>query len=147
MLTVTVESKPVTDLLSKLMRRLDDLKPAMASIGQELESRVSARFETETDPKGQPWAPWAASTAATYPIDGNRRILDRYGDMLSSLNHAATSDSVRIGFGSPIATFHEWGTERMPRRGLLTDDPDAGTLAAEDETAVLQVLNTFLTSD
>jgi len=67
--------------------------------------------------------------------------------MLSSLNHRADSDSVRIGFGSPIATFHEWGTVRMPRRGLLTDDPDAGTLAPNDEVAVLSILDTFLTGD
>lgn len=144
MLTVTVENKAVTDLLSTLLKRLGDLKPAMAGIGQELESRVSARFETETDPLGQQWAPWAPSTSANYPADGNRRLLDRYGDMLSSLNHRADSDSVRVGFGSPIAAFHEWGTVTMPRRGLLTADPDAGTLAPADEAAVLGILSSFI---
>jgi phage virion morphogenesis protein len=144
MLTVTVQNKQVSDVLSKLLRRLEDLSPAMASIGQELESRVSGRFETEADPFGRPWAPWAPATVESYPAGGNRRILDRYGDMLASLNHQATKASVRIGFGQPYAAFHEWGTETMPRRGMLMGDPDAGTLAPDDEQAVLDVLETFL---
>ena len=69
----------------------------------ELHSRVSA--ETETDPLGHPWAPWADSTRASYPKGGNRRILDRHGDMLSSLNHRADATSVRIGFGTPYANW------------------------------------------
>ena len=116
----------------------------MEAIGAELEARVSGRFETESDPRGHPWAPWAPSTVEDYPKDGNRRILDRYGDMLSSLSHQADADSVRVGFGDPVAAYHEWGTVHMPRRGLLMDDPDAGTLAPDDETAVLEILQTFI---
>ena len=144
MLTVDVDSKPVTDVLSKLLKRLDDLSPAMASIGQELEGRISGRFETESDPFGRSWAPWAPATLESYPDDGNRRILDRYGDMLASLNYQANASSVRVGFGQPYAAYHEWGTETMPRRGLLMADPDAGTIAPDDEAAVIEILNTFL---
>lgn len=108
MLTVTVNSETVAEVLSKIAWRLDNLWPVMASIGQELESRVSARFEAETDPMGQPWAPWAQSTLVTYPSAGNRRLLDRYGDMLLSLNYQANGDSVRVGFGAPYAAFDEW---------------------------------------
>lgn len=144
MLTVNVNAAQVTDVLAQLAARMDDLSPAMAAIGQEMESRVSARFETETDPNGQPWAPWAQSTRDSYPANGNRRILDRYSVMLGSLNHQATADTARIGFGQPYAAYHEWGTKHMPRRGLLMDDPDAGTLSADDTAAVLDILNLFL---
>lgn len=144
MLTVTVNSDPLKYTLTKLSARLANLKPVMAAVGQELESRVSGRFETETDPNGQPWAVWAPATRATYPADGNRRILDRYGDMLASLNHKADTDSVRVGFGNPVATYHEWGTKRMPRRGLLMGDIEEGTLAADDEVAVLAIVDDFL---
>lgn len=144
MLTVTVDSAPVTEVLSKLLAKLGNLKPVMSGIGQELENRVSARFETETDPLGHHWAAWAPATQATYPKDGNRRILDRYGDMLASLNHRADSDSVRVGFGQPYAAYHEWGTKHMPRRGMLMVDPDAGTISTADEQAVLAILDLFL---
>ena len=52
--------------------------------------------------------------------------------------------------GDVYAAYHEWGTKnklgtiKMVRRGLLFDDPNAGTLAPADETAVLDILNLFL---
>lgn len=151
MLTVTVQSKPVDDLLTKLQARMGNLIPAMQGIGQELNSRISARFETRSDPTGKPWAPWAESTRETYPKDGRGLLLERYGDMLKSLNFQADSTSVRVGFGAVAskngdvyAAYHEWGTKKMPRRGLLFADPDAGTLAPSDETAVLDIISVFL---
>lgn len=158
MLTVTVQSQQVRDILAQLAARMSDLTPAMAAIGQELESRVSARFETETDPNGRPWAPWAQSTRDSYPFPGsapakkdgkpgNGRILDRYNDMLNGLSHQASATSVRIGFDQAYSTYHEWGTKTMPRRGLLMDDPDACTLSKDDEMAVFDILSTFLSEE
>lgn len=144
MLTITVNSAPVTDILAQLSARLSDLTPAMEGIGQALQGRVSARFETQSDPMGTPWDAWAPATFLSYPKDGNRRILDRYGDMLDSLTHAADATSATIGFGNPVATYHEWGTKHMPRRGILTADPETGTLAPDDEQHVIDILSTFL---
>lgn len=144
MLTVDVNDSGFRAYLQQLDRRLGDLTPVMQSIGMALESNISGRFEARTDPGGHPWAPWAQSTLADYPKDGNRRLLDRYGDMLASLSHQADARSVWVGFGKDYATYHEWGTEHMPRRGLLFDDPDAGTLGPEDEATVLDVLQAFL---
>ena len=151
MLTVTVQSKPVDDLLSKLLEQMGNLQPAMQAIGQELNSRVSARFETRSDPLGKAWAPWAESTRENYPKDGRGLLLERYGDMLKSLNFQADSSSVRVGFGAVAskqgdvyAAYHEWGTVKMPRRGLLFADPNTGTLAPADETAVLDIIGVFL---
>lgn len=153
MLTVTVDSRPVTDLLAKLQKRMADLRPAMDGIGQELNSRISARFETRSDPQGHTWAPWAQSTIDTYPKDGRRQLLERHGAMLQSLNFNADKTSVRVGFGAVAsksgdvyAAYHEWGTKKMPRRGLLFADPNAGTLAPNDETAVLDIIESFLTN-
>ena len=144
MLTITADDKTYRASLANLYRGMGDLTSLMQSIGMELESRISGRFESRTDPNGSAWAPWAQSTVDGYPEDGNRRLLDRYGDMLASLNHQADATSVRVGFGKPYAAFHEWGTEHMPRRGLLFADPDAGTLAEGDEAAVLDILGVWL---
>ena len=153
MLTVTVvNSKAVTDVLAGLQKRMGDLTPAMDGIGQELNSRISARFETRSDPQGHPWAPWAQSTRDNYPKDGRGQLLERHGAMLQSLSFSADKSSVRVGFGAVAsksgdvyAAFHEWGTKKMPRRGLLFADPDAGTLAPDDEKAVLDIIDIFLT--
>lgn len=150
-LSVEVNSAALDRVLDKLVRGMKNLHPVMDSIGQELESRVSGRFETETDPQGQKWAPWAESTKETYPADGHGRILDRYGDMLRSLNHQADSGSVRVGFGAVAskagdvyAVYHEFGTWKMPRRGLLFADPEQGTLGKEDEASVLDILGVWI---
>ena len=145
MIDITTDDSAFRASLEQLKRRLGNLKPVMQSIGMELESRISGRFESRTDPSGSAWAPWAQSTLDSYPDDGNRRLLDRYGDMLASLNHQANATSVRVGFGQTYAAFHEFGTDSMPRRGLLFADPDAGTLAEDDEAAVLDILGVWLT--
>ena len=144
MLTITADDKAFRDSLAQLYRGMGNLTPVMQSIGMELESRISGRFESRTDPSGNAWAPWAQSTVDSYPDGGNRRLLDRYGDMLASLSHQADANSVRVGFGQPYAAFQEWGTEHTPRRGLLFADPDAGTLAEGDEAAVLDILGVWL---
>lgn len=152
MLTITINDRHVRDYLEALYGRTKDFSPAMADIGQELESRVRARFETETDPSGHPWARWAPSTAASYPRSGTKskygaghgRILERYGDMLKSLNWQSDATSARVGFGVRYAEYHEHGTSRMRRRGLLYADPVAKTLAPDDIQYVLDVINQHL---
>ena len=150
-LSMEANSAEISAVLARIARATKNMRPVMESIGQELESRISGRFETETDPDGESWEPWAPSTEATYPADGNGRILDRYGDMLNSLNSKADTGSVRVGFGAVAgsagdvyAVYHEWGTWKMPRRGLLFADPDEGTLGAGDEDAVLGILDVWL---
>ena len=146
MVVIDVYNQQLSDAFDALRGKLTDMSPVLNAIGQRMETRVRQRFGTMTDPDGHPWAPWKESTVKTYPEDGHRRLLDRYGDMLGSLNHQvdAGNSSVAWGFGQPYATYHEWGTKNMPRRGLLTSDPDAGTLAEADRQEVLDVVHKFL---
>lgn len=145
MLTIEVDDRAFRAYWAQLQERLGDLSPALAAIGQEMESRISGRFETQTDPRGVAWAPWAKSTLDSYPADENRHLLDRYGDLLASLNWRADASSVTVVFGQPYAAYHEWGTRRMPRRGLMFENPDAGTLAPDDERAIVDILADLLT--
>lgn len=144
MIEITIDDRPVLDALEQLRARVSDLSPAMNAIGMELEARISRRFEDETDPNGQLWAPWKPATLKRYPKGGNRRILDRMGDMLDSLNYQADQDSVSVGFGVSYAAYHEWGTRKMARRGMLLADPDARTLGEEDRRSILDILSGYL---
>lgn len=144
MLDVRIDDRAFVDYLAQVRQRLSDLTPVMQGIGMEMEGRISARFESRTDPWGNSWAPWEPATRESYPEDGNRRLLDRYGDMLASLNHSADANSVRVGFGDPVAVYHEWGTKHMARRGMVFGEPDAGTLADEDAQAVLDIISVWL---
>ena len=88
MLTIQYQNNEVVSYLERLRANLGNLQPAFEGIGAAIESQVSARFETETDPLGNSWHPWAASTAQTYPRPGSKaakaagragksRLLDR----------------------------------------------------------------------
>lgn len=150
MIEIKINSQPVLDALNRLIAAGQNMHPVLDAIGMEMESRVSARFETRTDPTGKAWAPWEPRTVKSYPKDGNRKLLDRYGDMLGSLSHQVDGNSLFVGFGAvsvnkdgavfsyPAA--HEFGTRKMVRRGLLTADPVAGTLGTGDERAIMDIL-------
>ena len=144
MFTISVDDRDIRLAMQALSDRLLDMRPALDAIGMEIEGRVSARFESESDPSGRAWAALKPGTIRSYPKGGNNRILDRFGDMLDSLGHYADQDSVTIGFGKDYAVYHEFGTRKMVRRGLLTDDPVARTLTPEDERTVLDILNLHL---
>lgn len=149
MITITVHDDQVRAELKRIQHNLGDLTPAMAGIAAALRGAVSDRFETKTDPLGNPWAAWRPSTVAGIARDsktepGNYTLLDRYGTMLDGLTDANTEDTATVGFEQPYATYHEWGTKHMDRRGLLFADPQAGTLAPDDQARVLDVLRDFL---
>ena len=145
MISVQIDDSPFRDQVRLLSYRMRDLTPVLEGVGAALESNVRNRFESRTDPDGVAWIPWAQSTKDSYPEGGNRRLLDRLGDMLNGVSYQLNGDaSVRVGFDKEYATYHEWGTEHMPRRGLLMSDPDQGTLSEDDTATVLAVLNDFI---
>lgn len=144
MITIDFQDREVLHYLSQLQRKLHDMTPVMDAIGMRLEEHISGRFETESDPSGAPWEPWVESTRKSYPKDGNRKLLDRYSDMLRSLSHQANKDSVRVGFGKPYAAYHEYGTKHMHRRGLLTENLVTGSLGREDRRAILDIVQGYL---
>lgn len=145
-LTVTVDSLALKEVLDRLYAVNNDLSPVMSAIGMEMENRVRGRFETQRDPLGVAWEPWKPATVKTYPKGGSGRILDRFGDMLAGSSHESDSTSATIGFDRHYATFHEFGTKTMVRRGLLFADPEAGTLAPDDEQAVINIIMDALNS-
>ncbi len=127
----------------------------MEGIGQALKGRISGRFETKTDPNGQAWHPWVESTKKSYPYPGtkaakgiegagNGSLLDRYGHMLKDLNYQPGQNEVVVGFAHDYAVHHEYGTHKMPRRGLIFADPQSETLSHDDEQAVIDTINDWL---
>lgn len=155
MLTVTVDDSAYRAHLNRLQKALGNMEPVMDSIGSKLESNVLNRFATKTDPNGAPWSPWEPATEQSYPFPGSKAaagkdgpgkglLLDRYGTMLDHLSYQSDPTSVRLGFAHPYATYHEFGTKHMDRRGMLFADPEAGIMGKEDEADVLDILNVWL---
>lgn len=159
MIDIQLDDREVRSALERLQARLADMTPVMKAIATALEAQVEKRFETATDPAGRPWAPLAASTLSAWLARGrgnrrkdggltkkgrerlsSRRPLYDTGDLLGSLASSFTRSEARVGFGQPYAAYHEYGTKKMPRRGLLMADPQARTLGEADRQAVLEIL-------
>jgi hypothetical protein len=71
--------------------------------------------------------------------------------MRQSLAHNVSEDGIELGFARAtkggkweVAMLHEFGTAKMPRRGLMTADPKTGKLGASDEALVLAAVNGYL---
>lgn len=150
MIEVTTDTSGFDDSLRQLQKRMGNLRPVFNDLGAVLENKVRDRREALTDPTGQRWAAWAPSTIATYPESGRGKLLDRTGDMWDRTGpqwqvKGMLSDTVlRVGFDKVYSTYHEFGTDSMPRRGLLYADPEKGTLGGEDEQAIDDVLQDWL---
>ncbi len=149
--STNVKNQDILETLDRLQASVKQTRPAMVEIAAELETRAKARFETQTDPNGAPWAKHSVATKAAYPKDGNRRILDRSGTMLSTLASRADDTTAEVGFsavaskrGDAYAAYHEFGTKTMPRRGILFANPTTGQLNQDDESEVLAILTAHI---
>lgn len=138
MLIIKVESGPVSDFLRQLSSKVEDMSGTMGTIGMELENRVRARFETRHDPLGQMWKKLADETPAT---------LYQTGAMMAGLSHSHGQDWAAIGFAHDYSAFHEFGTDHMVRRGLLTANPYTGELGPDDEAGIIAILRGALLAD
>lgn len=149
--------------LDRLIDGLANPRPLLQDIGDELEQAVALRFITKTDPEGNAWAPISEATKQIYTSDWFIQrnpafkggipgsLLQRTNAMLNSLAHNVSEDGIELGFARAtkggkweVAMLHEFGTAKMPRRGLMTADPKTGKLGASDEALVLAAVNGYL---
>lgn len=154
MITITTDDEQFRAYIEEMRSRLGDFTELMDEIGAALVENAQDRFETRTDPNGRPWKAWAPSTRKHYPRPGspaartngpgNGKLLDRYGTMLAGLSHQPSRDTVRVGFAQAYWQYHEFGTRKMPRRGLLLGDPSAATLGTTDEETIVDVLEDWI---
>lgn len=145
-ITVEIDDRELAAWLQHMQRQAgpDGLAQILEAIGAKMESRAEGRFDTKADPAGAPWAPHAPSTTSRYARSDKGKakgsLLIREGIMRDSLSHQVEGDAVLIGFGELYAAYHELGTRRMPRRGLLTADPASGELGEGDRQSILDLL-------
>lgn len=141
-ITITIDDAAVRRLFVRLRDAAANPAPLLRGIGMEMETRTAERFESRRDPSGAPWAKLSPRTVRRKK--GRGSLLVFTGEMLDSLNHRVGNDFVEIGFGKPYAAFHEFGTKTMPRRGMLTADPVAGTLGEGDREAITDLVADYL---
>jgi phage virion morphogenesis protein len=149
--------------LDRIIDGLANPRPLMQDVADELKVEIGRRFQTKTDPEGNAWAPISEATKQIYQSDWFIKrnpafkggipgsLLQRTNALRGSLTHNINEDGVEVGFARAtaggkweVAMLHEFGTAKMPRRGLMTADPKTGKLGADDEALVLAAVNGYL---
>lgn len=161
-ITIDLQDGELLAALNRTLALLDHPWSMMNDIGDAIESNVNIRWSAKVDPTGAPWAPRSTSEFAKM---WNRRkydesdiapgtLLDATNQLRRTLTHNTGDDWVDIGTSRQVpgksqptwqvGFLHEFGTVRMPRRGLLTADPHTGQLGAADQADVLRIVNEHL---
>jgi phage gpG-like protein len=160
---ITVDNAALLAAIDGAIALLQRPRQLFEEIGAKLESNANLRFDSKTDPTGAAWLPISPATRAIYEsewfiarnpafkggIPGS--LLERTRQLRDSLGYNPGDDFVELGTSRrvpgkrqpywEVGVLHEWGTVKMPRRGIFTADPKAGKLGSEDEADVLQIVN------
>lgn len=66
MIVIEVDDKAINGAMVRLSRRLENIRPAMRTVGELLVESTTDRFAKGVAPDGTPWAPNTAATVAEY---------------------------------------------------------------------------------
>ncbi len=115
---IEVDDAEIAAGLRRLVEAGADLRPAMGAIADALLFSTQRRFETQSGPVGQPWAPFARSTLRRMPA---RRLppqlLRDTARLYSSLTTASDAYSAEVGTNVVYAGIHQFGGAiPMPER-------------------------------
>ena len=124
--------RQVLQVLGEMAGKLDDMRPLLAEIGEEMVERTKQRFATLTAPDGTPWAANAQSTFDQY-LDrfagsrkkdgtlskkgqerkaGKKPLTGETGALRGTINYQLQgSNTVSIGSPMPYAPYHQHGTK------------------------------------
>lgn len=153
---IEVENAALLRAIDGAIELLSRPRTLMEAIGGKLETKANLRFDSKTDPAGVPWPQLRPATvnywyAKKYPRGIPGTLLERTGQLRASLGHNTGDDWVELGTSRQVpgksqpywevGVLHEWGTTIMQPRRIFTADPKTGKLAADDEAAVLQIVN------
>lgn len=139
-ISVTDQLPALSHNITALQRRLNgDLTPLMRAIGAVVESSTRQRFASKQSPDGVAWTQLKPSTVRQKQKASGRSagiLVDR-GDLMKSITHQASRQSVAIGTNRHYAKYHQTGTSKMPARAFLG-------LPTADKQGIRGVVNDFL---
>jgi phage virion morphogenesis protein len=124
-ITITYSDADVRNRLATILRRTGDLRPALASIGEQVRTQTELRWERQVDPDGIPWEPLSAFTLS-WKRKNSRilRILESTGRLRDSISYQVFGDRVTIGTNVSYAAKHQLGINVPQRRFLGLSEAD-----------------------
>lgn len=172
---IKIDDRKVQEMLQRLQARMTDMSVPMGQIGAFYERSVLENFQHQSSPDGTPWAKLSLTTmmmglgqkgrigkkgGLTTKGKGyiqGKRILYENGDLMGSVHHQATKNSVTIGSSGsiPYAAIHQFGGKagrglrvNIPARPWLALNKGPGMeLAEKDRAMILELLGGYLAKD
>jgi phage virion morphogenesis protein len=157
--TIDLRDEQLLRAIGSMLAVMEQPSRLMREIGAVMERNAEQRFDSKTDPAGAAWRPLARNTidhwyARKYPSGIPGSLLERTRLLRASLAYNSGDDWVEIGTSRSVpgkkqptwqvGFLHEFGTAIMPRRGILTADPETGTLGERDVQDILGVISRAL---
>lgn len=130
-------------VLGAAIAKTDDARGLFDAIGMALVDSTQNRFETETDPTGNPWpASWRKT------MSGGRTLTDTAA-LVQSITYEATDSSVAVGTNLIYAAIHQLGgtIRAKTTKGLRFRGPGNGDWVNKSEVTIPQRAFLGLDSD
>ncbi|MFZ5556215.1 MAG: phage virion morphogenesis protein [Pseudomonadota bacterium] len=146
---IEVDDRAVVRALNELLRRGEDLSPAMASIAAELLSLTELAFQEE----GPGWPPLAPATILRRTQRGHwpGKMLQVSGALAASIQVDSGKDYAEIGSAKEYAAIHQFGgtagrghRTTIPPRPYLPITGASGELTPQATESILEILNRYL---
>lgn len=146
---ITVKDKEVTNLLTRLSRKLGNLKPVLSVIGEIVVESIQRNFEEHRSPTGGRWkelSPAYEKWKTEHKGRNAEDILILHRDLMGSIKPKIYPDKVVVSTGPHIvyAAIHQFGGKTG--KGHKTTIPARPYMGVreEDWPAIRSAIKTFL---
>ena len=157
MLTIKFDGKTVQSALAQTIAAIENPRPMLLKIGEELAESTMQRFPQGAGPDGVPWAKKSAVTIARHPRGGTRPLIGESRMLSTSISFAVEGNAVVVGsnavqagvqqFGAPAGSLWR-GKDRRGRNAMapwgdIPARPFLGVSPADEQT-ILEVVAEYL---
>ena len=145
MAIIDIDDREVLAALSKLERRVGDLRPVFREIGEELKKSTKKRFDTTTDPDGNEWLLNSVLSTLLYK-EGDTPLTGETGLLKNNIDYRILDNSLEIGSDREYAAMQQFGgtKEEFPHLwGDIPARPFLG-LSNEDKAMILNLVDDYL---
>lgn len=173
MITITVQDREVLATLQAITQRIGNMAPVLQAIGNDITERTKRRFDTSTGPDGVPWKANSPATMGIYSlrlgqghrkkdgslnkrgqarVAGKKPLIDT-GDLRRQIVPQVSNNVLTVTATPAYAAIHQFGGQagrnrkvKIPARPYLPVKAD-GNLYPQEQTLILETLQSFLTQD
>lgn len=134
----------VSDVLTQLVKNLDNLAPALGNVGEHLMLTHRDHFDEQRSPDGDPWQPLSPDYGKRKKKNKDKIL--RLNDILrDTFAYNVGDESLEFGTNMEYGATHQFGgtSDMNPRLSAIPARPFLG-LSQDDEKEVIEILSDFL---